>query len=128
MDTQFKTLTSSYHDNYLQYKVTGNSSYRNSYMSAEEGIKKILNSLEDQISSDNANITAFYNSDIEGKLRDTQSQIRLTQKNLVKNKDKEIAASIRNSSESSSSLQIPTNYLISIGVLTAGVVLLSVLK
>lgn len=128
MDSQFKTLTSSYHDNYLQYKITGNTSYRNSYMSAEDGIKKILNSLEDQVSSDNTNITTFYNSDIEGKLRDAKSQIRLTEKNLVKNKDKEIAASIRNSSVSSSSPQIPTNYLISIGVLTAGVVLLSVLK
>jgi hypothetical protein len=127
MDNQFKTLTSSYHDNYIQYKVTGNQSYQNSFLSAEEGIKKIISSLQDEVNSNTEQINTFYNSDVEGKLRDSQSKIRLTQKNLAKDKDREIEASIRNSSIASPKLQIPTSYMISIGVLTGAVLLLSVL-
>jgi len=129
MDNQFTTLTSSYHDNYIQYKVTGNSSYQNSFLSAEEGIKNIISSLQDQIETQRQQINTFYNSDVEAKLRDAQSQIRLTQKNLAKDKDREVAASIRNSSTTTTSLPtIPTSYLISIGVLTGVAVLLSALK
>lgn len=125
MDNQFTTLTRSYYDNYLQYKVTGNASYQNSYMSAEEGIQNILKSLEDQISSNTESINSFYKSDVEGKLRDVQSQLRSTQKNIVKDRDRVIGAQMRNIPQSSFS--IPTPYLISIGVLSATVFLLSVL-
>jgi hypothetical protein len=126
MDKQFTTLTSSYYDNYLQYKVTGNPSYQNSYMSAEEGIQSILSSLQDQINTQNQQITDFYSSDVEGRLRDMNLQIRSTQKNLFKDTDQAVAASMR-TQPTSPSFQVPTSYLISIGVLTATAFLLSVL-
>lgn len=125
MDNQFTTLTRSYYDNYLQYKLTGNASYQNSYMSAEEGIQNILKSLEDQISSNTENVNSFYSSDVEEKMRDTQSQLRSTGKNIIKNTDRAIGASMRNIPQSSFSL--PTSYLISIGVLSATAFLLSAL-
>lgn len=126
MDKQFTTLTSSYHDNYLQYKVTGNSSYQNSYMSAEQGIQNILSSLQDQINTQNSQITSFYNADIEGKLQDTRSKIKSSQRNILKETDESVAAGMR--TVQPSNLNIPQSYLISMGVLTATVVLLLALK
>jgi peptidoglycan hydrolase CwlO-like protein len=129
MDKQFTTLTSSYHDNYLQYKVTGNASYQNSYMSAEQGIQTILSSLQDQVNSQNQQISDFYNTDVEGKLRDLQGGIRSTQKNIVKDRDRAIGASMRmNTATTTPGVQIPQSYTISIGVLSAIAVLLLVLQ
>ena len=126
MDKQFTTLTSSYHDNYLQYKVTGNSSYQNSYMSAEQGIQSILSNLQDQINQQNQEISSFYNTDVEGKLRDVQSQIRSAQRNMIKDSDAATAASMR--TVTNTSLSIPNSYMISVGVLTGVFVLLLALK
>lgn len=122
MDNQFTTLTRSYYDNYLQYKITGNPSYQNSYMSAEQGIQNILSSLQDQVNTQNQQIATFYSSDVEGKLRDTQSQIRMAQQNILSESDAVKTASMR-IPEPSSSFSIPQPYMISIGVLS-GVFLL----
>jgi hypothetical protein len=126
MDKQFTTLRSSYYDNYLQYKLTGNQSYQNSYMSAEQGIQAILSSLQDQINSEKQQISSFYNTDVEGKLRDDQSKIHSAQRNILKESDAVTTAKIRNQ-PLSSSFSIPTSYIISIGVLSGVAVLLSVL-
>jgi peptidoglycan hydrolase CwlO-like protein len=126
MDKQFTTLTSSYHDNYLQYKLTGNASYQNSYMSAEQGIQSILSSLQDQVTTQNQQMSSFYNSDVEGKIRETQSQIRSTQRNMIKESDASVAASMRNT-PTAALPSIPQSYYISIGVLTGAAFLLSVL-
>lgn len=126
MDNQFTTLTSSYYDNYLQYKITGNPSYQNSYMSAEQGIQNILSSLQDQVNTQNQQISSFYSADVEGKLRDVQSQIKNAQQNILSESDAVKAASMRNTVVGSSP-SIPQSYLISIGVLTATFLLLSAL-
>ena len=128
MDKQFTTLTSSYYDNYLQYKLTGNSSYQNSYMSADEGIQSILTSLQDQVNSQNQQINAFYQADVEGKLRSLQSDIRSTQRNILKEKDESTAASMRTQSSSSNFGSIPQSYYISIGSLSAIAILLLALR
>lgn len=127
MDKQFTTLTSSYHDNYLQYKLTGNASYQNSYTSAEQGIESILSNLQDQVNTQNRQITNFYQSDVDGKIKDIRSQIRSTQRNVLKDSDQTVSASMRNISPSSS-YQVPTSYFISIGVLISAGVLLLVLR
>lgn len=126
MDKQFTTLTSSYHDNYLQYKVTGNSSYQNSYMSAEQGIQSILSNLQDQLNTQNQQINNFYNTDVEGKLRETQSEIRSNQRNILKETDAVKSAQMR--TVVPSSMSIPQSYMISIGVLSGVFVLLLALR
>lgn len=128
MDKQFTTLTSSYYDNYLQYKLTGNSSYQNSYTSADEGIQTILSSLRDQVNTQNQQINDFYQADVEGKLRSLQSDIQSTQRTILKEKDAATAATMRSQSSSSSFGSIPQSYYISIGSLTAIVVLLLALR
>lgn len=125
MDNQFTTLTNSYSDNYLQYKLTGNPSYQNSYMSAEQGIQNLLSSLQDQVNAQNRQITNFYQSDVEGKLKELQSQINSAEKGIDKGRDKLTAATMR---ATPVSYQIPQSYYISIGVLTATAVLLLALR
>lgn len=119
MDKQFTTLRSSYHDNYLQYKLTGNPSYQSSYVGAEQGIQNILSSLEDQVNAQNRQINSFYQADVEGKLRDIQSSIRSTQRGILKESDEATAATMRTSSTSSNFGSIPQSYYIAGGSLTA---------
>jgi len=56
MDSQFNTLAQSYHDNYIQYAVNGDQKYQTAYQQAEQGIKDIIQSLEDQVNSTDKNI------------------------------------------------------------------------
>ena len=46
MDKQFHTLARSYTDNYVQYQTTGVKSHQIAYKSAEEGIQRILQSIQ----------------------------------------------------------------------------------
>ncbi len=119
MDKQFTTLTSSYHDNYLQYKLTGNPSYQSSYTGAEQGIQTILSGLEDEVSAQERQINSFYQADVEEKLRDIQSNIRSTQRGILKETDEATAARMRTASTSSSFGSIPQSYYIAGGSLTA---------
>lgn len=95
MDGQFNTLVRSYHDNYIQYKITGGQSYQNAYLAAQEGIQSILDSLQKQASDQQAQISDFYKSDVEGKIRDTQSDITKYQKKIVRTEDEIEAAKMR---------------------------------
>lgn len=95
MDGQFNTLVRSYHDNYIQYKITGGQSYQNAYLSAQDGIQSILNSLQQQVSDQQSQISDFYKSDVEEKLRDTQSGITKYQKKIVRTEDEIEAAKMR---------------------------------
>lgn len=95
MDGQFNTLVRSYHDNYIQYKITGGQSYQNAYMSAQEGIKNILDSLQKQATDQQAQISDFYKSDVEEKLRDTRTGITKYQRKIVRTEDEIEAAKIR---------------------------------
>ena len=95
MDSQFNTLARSYHDNYVQYKITGSQSNQNAYMAAETGIKNILNSLQQQVDEQKSEISNFYNSDVEDKLRDTRTGITKYQKKIVRTEDEIEAAKLR---------------------------------
>jgi hypothetical protein len=69
MENQFATLTKSYYDNFLEYKLTGNESNQKAYMSAEQGIQSILNGLNDEVNAQSNSIASFYQSDVQGKLK-----------------------------------------------------------
>jgi len=56
MDSQFNTLAQSYHDNYIQYAVNGDQKYKTAYQQAEQGLKDIIQSLEDQVKETDKNI------------------------------------------------------------------------
>jgi len=56
MDGQFNTLSRSYHDNYLQYAVTGNKTFKTAYESAQQGLDSIITSLTSEINNNSQTI------------------------------------------------------------------------
>jgi hypothetical protein len=60
MDTQFTTLTRSYHDNYLQYALTGNPTYQTAYENAKDGLDTIISSLQSEVDEQESTISNFY--------------------------------------------------------------------
>jgi len=116
MDTQFNTLIRSYHDNFLQYRLTGDSGYENSYKSAQQGIESILSSLRSEVQSQQSQISSFYSDDVEGRLRELKSETRSVKSGLVRDKDELEAAQLRGGPGEPQSL---TSRYIALGVLGA---------
>lgn len=107
MNNQFNTLIQSYHDNFLQYKITGNSSYQNAYQSAQQGIENIINTLESQNSEQQKTISSFYDENHEEKLREIAADEKNAKRRVIEEHDKLIASEMRNEVLTASS----TNYL-----------------
>lgn len=126
-DTQFNTLIRSLHDNYLQFKLTGGQAYQKSYMTAEEGINKILSDLEKTVDSQKSQITDFYKTDVEGKLKGLQSESKNLQHGLIEQKDQLTAAEIRQTQSTSVPTQSLTSRYIAVGTLIGVTLLLSFL-
>ena len=108
MDSQFTTLTRSYHDNYLQYALTGNESYQTAYEAAKTGLDNIISSLESEVADQESVISNFYKSDVEGKMRDLKSGIMDTKRLGVSIQDQHTAAKMREVPQNTA--VIPTNY------------------
>ena len=119
MDSQWNSLLQSYNSNYVQYKVTGNQKYKNSYISAQEGLDSILSQIKDDVDSGKAQMSAFYKSGVEQKIMDLQLRNRKLQRGIVSEKDEIAAAKIRNEHPASttSPSSITTSQYIAIGVL-----------
>jgi hypothetical protein len=126
MDSQFNTLARSYHDNYLQYKTTGKSSYQTAYQSAQAGIDNIIKTLQDQVSAQKAEVSSFYKSGVEMKLKELQHENRLLQHGLGDERDQIVAAEMRSNPVQTFSGPSMTNYYIAGGVLAAMIGLLMV--
>ena len=124
MDGQFNTLIRSYHDNFLQHRLTGNPSYENSYKSAQQGIESILSSLRSEVQSQTSEISSFYSDDVEGRLREIKSETRQAQSNLVANKDEMEGAQLRGTPAEPQNMN---SRYIALGVLGAIAVALTVL-
>ena len=109
MDSQFNTLIRSYHDNFLQYKLTGNQSYQQAYQAAQQGLDQIVSGLQQQNADQKKSISGFYSDDVEGRIRNLQSQKRDTQRKLVSENDQVMSAAMRSqgvAAESSNTLYI----------------------
>jgi hypothetical protein len=115
MDSQFNTLIRSYHDNFLQYRLTGNTSYQNSYQSAQQGIETILSNLESENSKQRKDMSDFYNEDVEGKLRNLKSETRSTRRKIVSENDQVIAAEMRTQGYSEPDM---SNRYIALGIMS----------
>jgi hypothetical protein len=129
MDSQFNSLVNSYHTNYVQYKVTGNQSYKNSYISAQEGLDSILAGLQQQVDIEKDKISAFYKSGVEQKINKLQATNRKLQRGILTEKDDIVAAKIRGEqpAPSPSPPPISTSQYVILGVLGATMLGLAVL-
>ena len=120
MDSQFNTLVSSYRDNYVQYKVTGNTKFQSAYETAQQGIQTILNSLENEVSNEKQEINDFYSKDIEGQLQKTNSKSKYLRTGIMDEHDLTKTAEIRQSQLSSPVTPgISTSEYTTLGVLVA---------
>jgi len=126
MDSQFNTLARSYHDNYLQFKTTGKSSYQTAYQSAQAGIDNIIKTLQDQVAAQKAEVSSFYKSGVEMKLKELQHENRLLQHGLGDERDQIVGAEMRSNPVQTFPGPSMTNYYIAAGVLAATIGLLMV--
>jgi hypothetical protein len=128
MDSQFNSLIQSYNTNYVQFKVTGNPSYQNSYTSAQEGLNSIITDLENQVNEQKASISDFYKSGVEQNLNNLQAKNRKLQRGILMQKDDITAANMRSQQYSPSILSIvTTGQYVTIGVLAVTMIGLSFL-
>jgi type VII secretion effector (TIGR04197 family) len=128
MDSQFTTLTRSYHDNYLQYTLTGNESYQTAYEAAKTGLDNIISSLESEVADQESVISNFYKSDVEGKMRDLKSGILDTKRLGVSIQDQHTASKMREVPQSVNLTSANyTPYYVTAGVLIVFSVVLNML-
>jgi hypothetical protein len=118
MDSQFNTLTQSFHDNYLQYKITGDSKYQTGYKSAQQGLDAILSSMKQSVASGKADLHDFYKSGVEERIQQLDSEQKSIQSGIRQSQDEYIASQMRLPSSTSQPIVIPTSKYITIGVLT----------
>ena len=128
MDSQFTTLTRSYHDNFLQYATTGGAAYQSAYESAKEGLDNIISTMQSEVDSQNETISNFYKSDVEGKLRDLKSDTMNAKRNIVSGHDELISAKMRQVPQSYAVVHPHyTSYYVTAGVLTLAIIVLKML-
>ena len=127
MDNQFNTLMRSYHDNFLQYKLTGAQKYQVAYEAAQKGLDSIIVSRNQAVESDAKNIQNSLGADSENKMKDIKSQSIHLGHELLEEHDQEVAAKLRNvSTPSAAPVSLTTQYII-LGVLVATIAGLSFL-
>lgn len=123
MESQFNTLSRSYSDNYIQFKVTGNKRYSDAYTAAQQGLDNIVSQLENDVNASKAAIADFYKSGVEQKMENLRQQNAFLSRGLMAEKDEAIAASMRQTSVP----VIQTWQYIALGVLGVSALGLSVL-
>ena len=127
MDNQFNTLMRSYHDNFLQYKLTGAQKYQVAYEAAQKGLDSIIVSRTQAVESDAKNIQNTLGADSENKMKDIKSQSIHLGHELLEERDEEVAAKLRTvSAPSAAPVSLTTQYII-LGVLVATIAGLSFL-
>ena len=117
MDSQFNELRRSYHDNFLEYRVTGDPKYKTAYESAGEGIRTIIAGIEADVSARKKEIADFYTENTEEKLNDLRAKSRELKAGLAAEDDLLKAASMRQ--ESVSALPSFKTHFVGLGVLGA---------
>lgn len=95
MDSQFNELTRSYHDNYLEYRVTSDPKYKTAYEGAQTGIQNILAGVKSEVDAKKKEIADFYTAGTEEKLNDMRAESREIKAGLLSQEDLLQAATIR---------------------------------
>jgi guanylate kinase len=95
MDSQFDTLSRSYHDNYIEYATTGNKSYKTSYEAAEKGLKSIVNSLKSQVDKNAQNIKDVVGGNAKTLFAEKQAALKSIGLGIHTEKDRVVEAQMR---------------------------------
>lgn len=127
MDSQFNTLLRSYSDNYIQFKVTGAPKFQQGYTAAQQGIESILSQMKTMVDAQKQQMSEFYKSGIEQKVTELNQRNRFLQRGLVSESDEVTAAHMRSDTSSIQLPAIQTWQYVTIGVLGATAIALSVM-
>ena len=95
MDSQFNTLSRSYHDNYIEYATTGKKAYKSAYEKAEEGLKSVIDSLKKQIHENTTNIKDTLGSNAKSLLVEKQNGLNNIGRGIHQQKDRVVEAQMR---------------------------------
>ena len=125
MDSQFNTLLRSYSDNYIQFKVTGNSRYQKAYTSAQESLDSMLSQMKNSVDAQKQQMSEFYKSGVEQQITKLNQNNRFLQRGLVSESDEVVAARMR--SQPSELPAIQTWQYVTMGILGATAIALSVM-
>lgn len=121
MDSQFNTLLQSYHDNYLQYKITGDPKYQTSYTAAIEGLESIMSTLKEDVREQKKQIADFYKSGTEEELNTLQSTNKALQQGILSEHDLKTTAEMRQTQMESPGFTLSITQYVILGVLGASV-------
>jgi hypothetical protein len=125
MDSQFNKLKQAYSDNYIQFKVTGDSKYQSAYESAKQGLDSIISQVSDAVKADRKGISDFYKSGVESKLQQSEQSNRMLKQGILEEKDEITAARLRQNNLPTTSSSITTTQWISLGALLVASLVLS---
>jgi len=112
----------SYHDNYLQYKLTGDQKYQRAYEAAEKGLDAIILAKNQAVQADAQSIQTTLGADSENKMRDVKSQAIHLGQGLVDERDAETAAEMRLNTPVQGSPPQPIFQYVAIGILLVTIV------
>jgi hypothetical protein len=126
MDSQFNTLTQSFSNNYIEFRVTGDPKYQSAYTSAMQGLQSIVNSLKQNVDAQKKNISDFYQSGIVESIQEKEANKKFMQRGIVTQKDDIVANKMRENAPAPVE-SISTNQYIALGVSSAILVGLTLL-
>ena len=129
MDSQFNTLVRSYHDNYLQHKITGDSKYQTSYSAAERGLQNIICAMNKDVDDQKKQISQFYKPNVDEQISLKKQQHKQAQLSLISEHDIEETSRERNDQLNNFSLSVPAPSMLGqyIGLGVLGVTTLALL-
>ncbi len=127
MDNQFNTLVQSFRDNFIEFELTGNPTYKTAYLSAKQGIDNILASMQGQVNTNQSGLNTFYSEENQAKIKQLQEAVANNQLELTSSMDQLTAAKMR--AEAGPETDITpslTNYYIAIGVMSVIIIALNI--
>ena len=117
MDSQFNKLKQAYSDNYIQFKVTGNSNYQTAYQSAQQGLDSIIDQVSQAVKTDKKGMADFYKSGVEQRLQQLDQNNKQLQRGILSEKDEITAARMRENNLPPAAPSVTTTQWIALGVL-----------
>lgn len=95
MDNQFTTLSRSYRDNYLQYSLTGNQTYKSAYEAAKQGLDNIIQSMTTEVETNSTNLKNSVGADAASLFQDKQAGLDNVGTAIHTQKDRVVEAQMR---------------------------------
>lgn len=95
MDSQINTLSGSYHDNFVQYSLTGVQSYKTAYESAKKGLDNLIAAKKQEVDATTQNIDSALGADAVALFHQNQAGVGSLAKGIHDERDKIKAAEMR---------------------------------